>query len=293
MADEYSQLERYHSGKATPPPPQIITVDAAGGGDVTTIRAALALTGSATQARPYTVYVRNGTYNELQLTIGDWVTVEGQSRDGVIMISDGLRTDIDPVSGQRYCDMLESDKHGFWMTSASTLRNMTIIVNDVKYCQHSDGSGAWSMSVENCIMRSSTGFPVGVGLHASQHITWTDCVFEYTGAGTVQGLLLHNWNEQAAACSATLVRCSSVSCAIAILTELGSEQSDLIKFDACTSPSAIVYAVTAYYWHGGGHAITEIPYNLGVWVHGGTIPSPTISYNAEDRPDLANIILID
>lgn len=295
MANEYARLTLFHGSAPRPNPPTTLIVDASGGGDTTTIKAALALTTSATYAVPYRIFVRNGTYNEIQMDGRDYVTIEGESRDGVIIVSNGLRTDVDPVSGQRYVDMAESAKHGFWIHHQMTLKNLTLRSNNVKYCIHTDSTGAWTFTVDNCVLEHSTGYPHGVGLLAGQHIVWTNCIFRYTGANPAldYGIFLHNWNDQAGSVTAYASGCTFDDCGVAVVTELGSEQSDLFTLSSCTGTgtTGISYLTNDSAWNGGEQGEVNLPYSLSLLISSCSFPLP-ISYDPVKRPNLMDYVVI-
>ncbi|WP_119071992.1 pectinesterase family protein [Aggregatilinea lenta] len=289
----YTNLRRYH-----PPLKYIndtVVVDAAGSGDYTSIKSAVQAV-TPRFSRRKKIYVSNGTYNEIQIDGKNWLTIEGESLDGVIMVSDGTRTDIDPVSGQRYVDMSESDKHGWRIYHQMTIRNMTIRVNDVKYCIHSDSAYQWTLALRNVHFEHSNGFTLGIGLHAHQHITCTDCIFEHTGSPTgtsAYGVFCHNWNNQIAPSSLALTNCQSVSCGLLNLSELGSEQEDLISLINCSTEDShgIYYSCTDYYWDGGGQGVANVPYSFRISIENPGFPLPIV-WDAEARPELMDYVAV-
>lgn len=292
----YEMLTLYHSSA----PDRFTTVTvAAAGGDYTTIKAAIAAV-TPTEIAPVKIYVRNGTYNEIQMDGTDYLTIEGESQSGVIIVSDGLREDVDPVSGQRYVDMAEADKHGFLVYHTMTFRNLTIRVNDVKYCIHADHSGAYTLTLDNVKLQHSTNFPMGVGAWASQHIVANNVTFEKLGANKANGLdgshgiFWHNWDTEAAPASMTVTNGTFINCGVAHLKELGSEQTDLVKFASCTTDDTkgVYFEVTDLYYGGGGGGAVNVPYCINLLTIGGTFPTP-IDYVALDRPDLLAHVSIE
>ena len=284
----YDVLNRYHSQAASRE--TIVTV-APSGADYTSIKAAIAGV-TPTAGAPVRIYVRNGTYNEIQITGKDYLTIEGESRAGVVMVSDGLRTDVDPVSGQRYVDMAQAAKHGLAISHYMTIRNMTIRVNDVKYCVHMDNNVVFRAVFDNVLFQHSNGFPVGCGGWASQEMVFEDCVFqklgdpENNGVEGSHGIFWHNWNDQAAATRLIMTDCASINCGFVELFELGSEYTDLCTFTRCASGDALrgVYVtVTDYYWNGGGQGKPNVPYCINILTVDGAL---ALQYSAEDRVNL-------
>lgn len=275
----------------------------ASGGDYTSVKDALAgISGLPSVSTPYRIYVYNGTYNEIQMDGQAYVTIEGESRTGVTIISDGLRTDVDPVSGQRYVDMLVDTKHGFKaMHNLFTLKNLTLQVNDVKYCVHADQSNVCYMYFDNCHFKHADGFPIGCGCRQDQRLTFTDCIFEKTGANVAWGIVgaagifWHNWNEQAGGTWLKLIDCSFVNCGMLSLAEFGSDYEDLLWVENCETDDetkGIRLVVDNNYWHGGGQDKDTLPYSIQILTIGGTFPLP-ISYVEADRPDIADNISVE
>jgi len=274
----YSQLYSYQNIVNVP----AVTLTVAPSGDYTTVKEALIVAvASATVTKPYRVFIRNGTYNEIQMTGGDWVTVEGESRDGVIIISDGLRTDVDPISGQRYVDMAQVAKHCFLSENNMTYRNLTIRANDVKYCIHSDQNGsAIRQKVVNCLLQHSNGYPVGCGARASQILEFDSCVFEKLGDvatdGVVgsHGLFWHSTAIQTRATQLIVNNCTSINCGLSLIQEMASTKSDLCKFINCASGESRGVRLIA--------ATDAIAYNINILTVDSTL---TIDCDATTRPD--------
>jgi len=301
MANEYAILNSYHNITNLGYPTTTVVVNPDGSGNYTTIKAAIAGV-TPTVIAPIKIYVVDGTYNEIQMDGKDYLTIEGQSRDGVIIVSDGIRTDVDPVSGERYVDMAQADKHGFWIHHNMTLKNMTIRANDVKYCIHSDSSGTYKFYLDNVKLQHSNGFPFGIGCKVNQFIYINDCIFEKTGSnvsvGTAgsHGIYWHNWDDQSGATAFYVTDSNFINCGICYLFELGSDYTDLCKFDNCVTDDetkGFNFVVTNYYYASGSKPpVTDIPYCINLLTIGGTFPTP-ISYSADDRPNLLDHVSIE
>ena len=289
--DEYASLSAHHIpitiGAVT------LVVNAAGGGDYTTIKAAMAYAAVRANAySPYTISVMDGTYNEIQIDGADYVTVIGQSKAGTIMVSDGLRTDVDPVSGQRYVDMAFTAKHSWWIHHKMTIKNMTIRANDVKYCIHEDSSGVFTTYFDNVQFEHANGICVGCGLSPNQNIVATDCTFVKLGDFDpgVGGLYAHNRaNMLGGGFGVTMLRCNSVNMSLNILTELGSTQLDTVAITDCSSDGteSVFNVLETSYVPSGTKA--EVPYCINVYTHNSDTTLP-YTFVAEERPDLATYI---
>lgn len=288
--NEYAYLARFHTPITVNP--VSLVVNAAGGGDYTTIKAAMIYAAArASYYSPYTISVRNGTYNEIQINGADYVAVEGESKAGVIMISDGTRTDVDPVSGQRYVDMAQTAKHGWWIHHKMMLKNMTIRVNDVKYCVHEDSIGVFDTYFENVQFEHSNGYTVGVGAHARQNLHFTDCTFRRTGGAFRAGVFWHNWNNQSGPCQLTMTRCNAIDgFALLDLYELGSGQTDQVTLTDCSAAAVNDLTVTNTYYVPSGTAL-QVPYCINQRIiNSGTLVPVTNSDG--NRPNMASTIVV-
>ncbi len=243
------------------------------GADYTTIAAALAAI-SPTPANRYRLKLAAETFTEQDLTLKDWIVLEGDSRGGSVV--DGTRGSVDLGHDTIYA------------TFNCILRNVTVRAHNVKYCVHLDaGIKAWTVLLDNCHFYHDTGFPVGIGLHANQFVVARNCIFEFGGASSSypHGVYCHNWNEQSAPGGLTLEGCRFENCGIVRLDETGSEQPDQIKiincFTNCVDRGVQLGTITTYY-DGGTHPANELPYSLALLVQGGNCPY--LEYTVADRP---------
>lgn len=276
-----------------------VTLTVAGsGGDFTSIKAAMAEAAShATYRTPYRIYVQNGTYQEIQIDGVDWVTIEGQSRSGVIVVIDGTRTDVDPISGQRYVDMTQASKHGFWIHHTMTLRNLTLRANDVKYCIHSDDSGDYELACDNVWFEHANGFPVGIGARAHENFNFLNCLFmemygsEPNGHDGSHGIFYHNWNNDSGPAHLTIRNCTFDTCGMVHFLELGSNYTDLTTIADCTGADKPNYfeVTEGYYVPAGTKA--QVPYNLIQLIINSPSAVPVV-YSLADRPNLASYITV-
>jgi len=197
--------------------PRRLIVAKDGSGDYTTINDAMKAAKGATKEKPVDILIKPGTYEETITTL-DWVNLIGEDREKCILTYHGGTENL-------------VRKHTIWSTSNTTIRNLTIIGIQVKYCIHSDGGGPYVLKLEHCLLRRVypedvrrtyvAGF--GIGLHARQHIVMRDCVIE-----AELPIYFHNWNDQSASCSMTIERCTLKGEKNAIgIYLLGSKQRDV------------------------------------------------------------------
>jgi hypothetical protein len=241
------------------------TVASDGSGDYTSIRAAVNAN-VGTINSPCTIYVKNGTYNEIDIAVGDYTTVVGESRDGVVVITDGSSTANAPsdfYSGAPINTIPKSGKHQWRILKNAKVMNLTSIVNDVKYSNHSDGSGVFDYTFENVNFirledkingsgndaKNNYLFLIGIGSRANQKHRYVGCTFEYvinTVVGNIAAIYYHNWNNESAPCLLQIDKCYSQSASLAWLDDLGSTQKDVVQLT--DSFGDIVFSANGYYW---------------------------------------------
>jgi hypothetical protein len=198
-------------------PARRIVVSADGSTPFSSVQAAIDSVNDATRDDPVDVIVNPGRYVGM-ITTKDWVNVIGADRDACIVTYD------------RRPDEPQHKTHVIWATSHSTIRNLTIVGGDVKYCIHSDGGRDYVLQIENCVLRREVAparvlqAAFGIGLKARQHIVMRACRLE-----APTSIFLHNWDRQTAPCSLTVER--SVLRGIdesIIVHTLGSGQRDFL-----------------------------------------------------------------
>ena len=212
---------------------RVIVAQEAGPGRFTTVQAAIDSITDATADSPVDVVVKPGTYRDMVRT-KDWINVAGEDRDRCIL------------SYTKKPDEKQHLTHVIWATSNSTVKNLTLVGRDVKYCIHSDGGRAYVLFVENCLFRreypegfrgSRAGF--GIGLRGGQHIVMRDCAVHAD-----RPIYLHNWDRQKSACSMTLERCRLDGEEAIYVSLLGSGQRDCLVLHDCVlnaAKASIIY----------------------------------------------------
>lgn len=246
------------------------------GSDFETVASAITWADSkVSYKKRITLYIKNGTYNEGNLILKkDYIDIIGESKDGTIIRVDGTTT---PQITLR-------DRSGLFAAVNTNISNLTIDVNDVKYCVHNDAGDpnkdGYEAIFTNCkfIHRGCENneyyFPVGIGARANQNNRFIDCEFEYRNpyASPVYGIFWHNWNNQSDGAELQVIRGKFVNCGIANLSDLGSTQVDKCTFDDCTTTildKMVVISATPGYYKSSYFAqpvsdATLVPYNIKI-----------------------------
>ena len=177
-------------------PTRQLAVAADGSAPFKSIQAAIDSVTGAARERPVEILVAPGNYFET-FTTRDWVNITGADRDRCV------------VTYNRRPDEPNHLSHVIAATSNSTIRNLTLVGRDVKYCIHSDGGKAYTLTVGNCVLRRE--YPpdlrtiraaFGIGLHNDQHIVIRDSMIEAD-----MGIYFHNTSQQKSPVSFTVERC--------------------------------------------------------------------------------------
>lgn len=162
----------------------IITVDANGSGDYTTIAEAYAaIIGSSISYNQYEVVIYPGIYHEKNLVTPPFTHTHGTQPNTVIVTSEGLGGGSDPVFEQR---------------ANTRLSNMTII-SDTGYCVHFDHSNNKDCALvnENLYLKKITyGAIIGGGTRGNGALyIWRNCTFENGTAACHTSGSSVNWDN--------------------------------------------------------------------------------------------------
>lgn len=280
--------------------PIVITVASDGSGDFTSVREANLSITDASMKKPYKIFIKNGTYKEMDIKTKSYVDIEGESREGVILHADGLST---TDSGPDYSlspnensnvpinTIAKAHKHLFLHISNSTISNLTMKVNNCKYVIHQDSGPRWYKAVvKNCaIIRDEDYLTntdsydqglqnlIGVGAAAGEYQEYYNCDFYFKTSNIPNNrnitpccLYWHNWNNQGVPAGATLKDCNIYDCHIAYITDLGSDATDVINLENITVNNkkwGIFYSLTPGYYKKDGELVTDytlIPYCIKV-----------------------------
>lgn len=277
------------------------------------IRTAIEAITDASAYKPYIVYVKNGNYFEIDIRTKDYVDVVGESRDGVIITTDGNSTKAAPVnyswsnqspanySGVPINTIPKAWKHQWVHMRNCTISNMTFIVTQTKYVIHQDNEEQpFNAVTKNCRLIRSEDYNqtntaadkallniIGIGARPGQFMTYDSCFMELRVKNLPVSefqhcaLFFHNWNNKSAKCGATMVNCKVYNTNYAHVYELGSNQPDFVKIYDCSSDNAtsgILYNYTpGYYIPSGESSATsdpaKIPYNIEVEIKNTDIKS--------------------
>lgn len=198
----------------------------------------------ASATKKYIIFVPNGEWFECDIIGKKYVSIVGEDREKTILYSDGLSDKLTPTDyswGAQFSNVALSSldqqyKHCFRPTADIDVKNLTVRVNNSKYCAHLDNRGYYNIKFDNChfIAQTGTNYPVGIGMTQSQDIRITNCILEHTGSYT-DGVFAHNANNQGSPTYLLFENCYFKNCGFALLDELGSEQDDSWYFINCYS----------------------------------------------------------
>lgn len=198
----------------------------------------------ASEMNRYVIFVPNGEWFECDLQGKKYVSIVGEDKEKTILYCDGTSTKLTPV-GYSYSaiganvplnTVDKNYKHVIFALDDIDISNLSIIVNDAKYCVHLDATGWQSAKINNChlVAKQNVNYVIGVGIRANQSINVTNSILERT-VTDVNGLFLHNWNNQDAPSHITFDSCLFRNCGFALIDELGSEQDDQWNITNCYS----------------------------------------------------------
>ena len=244
-----------------------------------------------TAANRYVIFVKNGTYEEIDIKTKDYVDIVGESKAGVILYCNGLSTDNSPSDynwgGGDYANIPintipKAWKHLFIHMSNSTIKNMTLKVNQCKYVIHQDNeSNEYDAIVENCTLIREEDYNdtavtdlglyyiVGVGARIGQFQRYYDCDFVsniinapstyFTGA-----ILWHNWRSGTKEAGMTVKNCTAFGCGFfANVNNLRTtgvyDLVDFIDCDADNSKSNVVLLTST---SSSAHPIVDGEYHI-------------------------------
>lgn len=235
------------------------------------------LKASANYYNRFVVVVPKGVYFEMDIRTGDFIDIEGVSEVDCIINLDGLSNKIAPsdlsigTGGVAISSLDQKYKHIFWHIKSSKIRNLTLQVNDAKYAIHSDAPGEYSNGGENLILVDNGNILrlLGIGGWANQKQVYKDCYFK--NKSTTQAVGWHNWNNQNAPSNAEFINCKSDYFFLNI-TELGSNQADVVRLVNCTQVNNSVEGVTFYVEPQDSTPPLDVPYCLKLVMEGKELP---------------------
>jgi hypothetical protein len=229
-----------------------------------------------------------GSYAEIQIKHAnlDYIDIVGAGIGQTLIVSDGLRADIDPVSGLAYSAMAFDDKHGFWGGYKLNMSGLTWTVNDVKYCNHASSFAANKSSrMTSCRFVHSNGYPIGSNLTAANvSLLFVSCEFVKSGANVANGTLgshgiyCTNGNATAGPVYLSATNCEFENCGVFRLSELGSGQTDPFTATNCSTDDS--GTAKGIYITASGSGLS---YSIEITQNGGTMPA--FAFDAVNRPD--------
>lgn len=277
--------------------PQVITINVKtdGTGDFTSVRNAVTSINDASALKRYIIYVHNGTYQEIDIKTRDYVDIVGESRDGVILYCDGNSTQNSPsdYSYNDYSNMPidtipKAWKHLFLHCSNSSIRNLTMKITNCKYVIHQDSVATfYNAIVEDCVLIRDEDYNasyntqkqyqnlVGIGAKGGQFQNYLNCQFLLKTKNLPEAtnerycaMFFHNWNNQTSKCGAIMKDCNIFGCHIAEISELGSEQDDVVNIINVKTDNkkfGVFYSLTMGFYVKNGVVVTDpslVPYCL-------------------------------
>lgn len=202
----------------------------------------------------YIILVPKGEWFECDLNGKDFVKIIGESRDETILYCDGTSSNVTPsdYSLSAYQNtplnqIPEHNKHCIMQRFNIDLENLTIRINDAKYCIHvgaSDltGNSYDKLHVKNCklIAGENTNCPVGIGAD-NYTASFDNCIFQDFVAGAV-GIHCHNHSNSDKPLILNVNNCLFDGCDFINAGELGSMQDDYYNIINCHSTvTGIIY----------------------------------------------------
>lgn len=317
----WSRIILENSVTAVVPKVNEIVVDINGGGDFTSVREAVSSISDASEYNRYHILVRNGNYNEFDIMTKDYVDIEGESRDGVVLYADGTSTSNSPsdfcptvyhwtsddYSSTPINTIPKALKHLFWMVSNSHIKNMTLKCRNCKYVIHQDfGNAEYKSFVENCVIIREEDFTsnvsdydkslqnlIGVGASGGCYQNYINCIFILATVNVpsnyhyanLSAFLWHNLDRENKPCGATLKDCNVFGCDIADIYDLGSEQNDIINILNVVADNpkwGINYKVNTEIY-----GSSPVPYCVRLNIHGN---NPNYVLLSKDRLDDVSVI---
>ena len=198
---------------------------------------------NANVSNRYIVYVPKGRWFECDLVGKPYVKIIGEDKDETILYNDGASENLTPAdySFGAYQNLplntiSRSFKHCVNVRNDIYLENLTIEVNDSKYCVHLDASGERQGEFIHCkfIANQNVNYPLGFGVWAKQKFIFRFCELYQHAEGSEYCQFIHNWNNQQAICNVQFFNCYFNN-NIALIGELGSEYSMLLDIINCFS----------------------------------------------------------
>ena len=229
----------------------------------------------ASYNKRYIVYVPAGEWFECDLHAKEFVEIVGQDIDETIIYCDGNSTKITPENYyfQDYKNTAlnaipQQFKHCIFSRNNLKISNLTIKVNDAKYCAHLDHIDSKDVVFQNVKFKAignNVNYNVGIGMTAGQKIELQGCIFETDLVADKRAVLFHNTNNQLSNCHLTIRDSFFVNCHYLMLDELGSEQGDVCELLNCQSTLSTPNIIVMVDMNVDGKTF---------WINGSGMPEP-------------------
>lgn len=241
----------------------------------------------ANERNRYVVLIPNGVYPECDLQGKAFVKLIGESKDGVIITCDGNSSLISPsdysypaYANMQLIDIPREFLHTVFVKNDCHFENLTLDVQRAKYTVHIDNNGFKNATFKNVkFTEVDTNFTLGMGIWGGQNIEFIDCIVQRSiTTGQRLGFVIHNSTAQTLPAKVIFENTKFVSCGYGLVSELGSNQDDLIELINCESDGiGAIHLMVEESAPGSGHTMwvnpstgsnttnpTEVPYNLKV-----------------------------
>ena len=232
----------------------IITVDSLGGGDFTTIDAAMRSITDASDINRYVVNVAAGTYNEIWIANHNYqgenkdvVQLIGDDKSNTFLIGNGASTDISPsdyyypaYANTAYNLIPASNKDIISLQRSMTVKNLTIRSIDCRYPVHGDyneDGTPRNYLIEDCFLDGNSFAGIGLGLFENQYYNIKDCDFRISILNQSQvryGVYCHN-RTNSPALGIDVSNCNFDNCGIVNLDENGGTTDWYANITDCVS----------------------------------------------------------
>lgn len=188
----------------------------------------------------YEVFVPKGRWHECDLKGKKYVDIVGEDMFDTIIYNDGTSTNIVPsdyiFGGNRPLNEIpQSQKHIIFVQDDLSISNVTLEVNDCKYCAHLDNEYYKIAKFNKVIFiaKDNVNAPIGIGINGGQNIEIASSILKI--ADNSQGIFCHNWNNQRRPSCIRVTDTLFDGCNFLLVSELGSEQDDVWYLTNCRS----------------------------------------------------------
>jgi hypothetical protein len=197
---------------------------------------------TADESHKFQIIIPKGRWFESDIKGHPHIELIGEDKDETILYCDGTSNNLTPAdySYSAYANRPLSEidynyKHCVFVRDNIHLENLTIEVNNAKYCIHCDKTGKRKGFFRNCkcVTFNEVNAALGMGIWGNQSFEFESCEF-VRKVGAAYCVYLHNWNNQDSTSSVKFKNCY-FSHDYILITELGSEYSCSVNLNNCVS----------------------------------------------------------